>query len=63
MDSNEKNSFSHPLAMKVQHEGFCKTIEEHAVIHAPTPIHAQRNGVSRVDSAVSIPDIHLNGYT
>ncbi|KAF7505932.1 hypothetical protein GJ744_012374 [Endocarpon pusillum] len=52
-----------PTTMKVQHEGFCETIEEHDVVPAPAPIHGQMNGVKRVDSVMSPPDIHINGCT
>lgn len=42
--------------MKVLHDGFCETHAEHE------PEVVQRNGMSRADSAVSMPEIAMNGY-
>jgi hypothetical protein len=41
--------------MKVQHEGFCPTIEE----HESGPV---RSDLSRADSGVSLPSIRMNGH-
>jgi len=41
--------------MKVQHEGFCKTIEEHEA--APV-----RRDLTRTDSGVGLPEIRMNGH-